>query len=136
MGDACLCGFCEPHVAVDAAAGVPAGAFRLVVQADFYPVASSLDEVRELHGPGGVAVGPAAGLSAVHVHSGIGKCAVNFQADVFLKVFFTYFQGFCIPSLAPPGKLAGFSGVFLLERSFYSPVVREVENAFRAVFGE
>ena len=126
----------KPHVAVQAAAGIPAGTLRLVVQGDFNDVAARLQERVQLHGPGGVTVRPAAGFLPVHQHLGVGESAVYFQPKILLQVLGGYFEDFGISGLAPPGQLAGFSGILLQERLFHAPVVREVQFAGVAVLGE
>ena len=136
MGHGRLFGGGEPDVAVEAAAGVPAGALGLVVQGYFYDVVARLYVRVQLHFPGGVAVGPAAGFLAVYVNNGVGKSAVHLQAEVFLKVFGREFKEFGIGGFSPPGQFAGFSGVLLKEGLLYAPVVREIHSARDAVFGE
>ena len=131
------CGFfrgSEPDVAVDAAAGVPAGAFALVVQLDFNGVGACLQPGVQFHGPGGIAIRPAAGFFPVHIHLGVGKSAIHFQAKVFVQI--VHREGFAIGGLPPPGQFAGLSGVLLLEGLLYAPVVRKVQDAAFSVLGE
>ena len=136
MGHGRLFGGGEPDVAVEAAAGVPAGALGLVVQGYFYDVVARLYVRVQLHFPGGVAVGPAAGFLAVYVNNGVGEGTVYLQAEVFLKVFSGEFEEFGVGGFPPPGQFARFSGVFLEEGLLYAPVVREIHSARDAVFGE
>ncbi len=124
----------EPDVAVDAAAGVPAGAFRLVVQLDFYEVVPLFEPGVQLYGPGSIAVRPATGFGPVDVYFGVGEGAVHFQPPVLVQVL--YGQGFAISSLSPPGQFAGFAGVLLHEGLFHAPVVREVQHAGGAILGK
>ena len=133
MGHGRLFGGGEPDIAVEAAAGVPAGALGLVVQGNLYDVVPGLHVRVQLHFPGGVAVGPAAGFLAVDVYDSVGKSAVHLQAKVFLEVFGSEFKEFGIGGFPPPGQFARFSGVLLKEGLFHAPVVREIHSSRDAV---
>ena len=124
----------DPDIAVDAAAGIPAGAFRLVVQFDFYEIVPLFEPGVQFHGPGGVAVRPASGFGPVNIYLGVGESAVHLQSPVLVQVL--YGQGFAISSLSPPGQFAGFAGVLLHEGLFHAPVVRQVQDAGGAIFGK
>ena len=136
MGHGSLFCLCDPHITVNTAAGVPAGAFRLVVKHYLYAVFAFLQPSGKVYSPAGVSISPAAGLNSVHKNGSIGHCAVHFQANVLLKVFLRHFQGFPIAGLTPPGKFSGLSGVFLIKLPFHAPVMGKVHGARAAVLGE
>src|SRR5262249_45585112 len=76
VGDVDRVALHEPDVAVDAAAGVPAGGVGRVVEADGEDVLlAGLEVGSEVDAPGGVAVGPAAGVVAVAPDVGVGHGA-------------------------------------------------------------
>ena len=126
----------NPHVAVDAAAGIPAGALLLVVQLHHYLIVPFMEPGIQRHGPGGIAIGPAAGFLPVHQHLAVGHGAVNLQADPPFQVIGRYGERLTILRLSPPGQFARFSGVFLAEGAFHAPVVGQVQHAGFSVLGE
>ena len=76
---------------------------------------------------GGISVRPAAHELAVEPDRGVGHGAVDVEEDIFGLDLRGTVKMFSVPSHAPPGQFAGIAGIFLLERSFYSPVVRQVQ---------
>ena len=134
MGDGGLVGLRDPDIAVDAAAGIPAGGFLGIVDADDDLVLAGLQGRVQADGEGGVAVRPAAQADAVDFHGRMRHRAVDFQVDVFgRQFFFADFQRFPIGGLSPPGEFAAFARIFLLEGSFHAPVVGKVQDTARAV---
>ena len=127
-------GFDEPHIAVNAAARVPARRVRRVVEADGDDVVrAEFDVRRQIHLPRSVAVGPAADELAVEPDRCASHGAIHGQMDFFALVGSGNLQMFAIPGNAPPRQLAGFAGVFLFEGPFDAPVVRQVQQPPLAV---
>ena len=64
---------------------------------------------------------------------GVGHCPIYFESESLALIFRWDIKMFAVPAHAPPGQLAGIAPIFLLERTFYSPVVRQVQFAPCAV---
>ena len=126
----------NPHVAVDTAAGIPARTLLLVVQFHHNIVVPLPEPGIQLHGPGGIAIGPAAGFLPVHKQAGIGHGTVNLQTDAAFQIIGRYGERLAVLRLSPPGKFARFAGVFLAEGAFHAPVVGQVQHAGFSVLGK
>ena len=134
VGHARLFGGDEPDIAVDAAAGIPAGTLRLVVQPDLDSIGPRPEPGVQFHRPGSITIGPGTGFLSVHIDFRIGERPVHFQADVFVQAF--HLQDLAVGSLPPPGQLTGFAGVLLHKRLLHPPVVRKVQRTGLPVFGK
>src|ERR1043166_2142190 len=121
-------GFDEPDVSIDAAARIPARGIGWIVETDGEDVfGAGLDEGSKIEAPRNIAVRPAADELAVQPDAGIGHRAIHVEIQLLSFVGGRNGEVFTVPPNAPPRKLSGFAGIFLLEGAFDAPIVRQVE---------
>ena len=124
----------EPDVPVDAAARVPPGGQRRIVEADGEDVVlPGLEVGRQVELEGGVAVGPAADELPVEPDHRVRHRAVDLEVDTPAVVLRGRGDVLPVPAHAPPGQPGGGAVVFLVERALDAPVVRQAECAPGAV---
>ena len=135
VGDGGLACLRDPDVAVQAAAGIPAGGFLRIVQADGDFIGACPECGGQVHGEGGIAVGPTAQIRVVHADGRVRHRPVDFQADFLgFKIFCGDIQLFPIDGLSPPGQFSGFAGIGLVEGAFHAPVVGQVDRSGHTSF--
>src|SRR5438132_8204498 len=101
-------GFHQPNVAVDAAARVPAGRVRRIVQANRDDIVRAEFHVgSEVQFKRGVAVRPAAHEATVEPDGCISHRAVDVQIELTSSLARRNREMFSIPTNTPPRKFAG-----------------------------
>ena len=120
----------QPHMAVDACAGVPARTEMFGVEAYGHHILLTEAEIRgKFHAERGVAVGPRAHFLSVEPHFGVGHRPVEVQIEALAAVFGRHLEVLPVPADAFPGQFAGISVKVGAEGALDGPVVRQVEGA-------
>ncbi len=128
----------EPHRAVDARAGIPAALVVARVRAHGERVLACLHERRRVHAEAHVAVVPAAGQLAVHVHLRAGHHAVELQPQRAAGLHARELrvrerERAPVPAHALPRQLARAAVRLGVERAGDRPVVRHLHRLPRRV---
>ena len=122
-------GFREPHMAVDAAARIPAGGVGGIVHPDGDGVfLAEFQEGRDVHAEGAVPVFPFAGQVSVYIDFWAGHDAVKIQIELVALGVRRYFQRFAVPADAVPREFACFIGKVHAVWPFHTPVMRQVQG--------
>src|SRR6188508_930679 len=118
-------GLHEPDVAINTASGIPARRVRRVIQTNRQNVLFSVFDVRrKVEFERRVSVGPAADELPVEPNGCVRHRTVDIQIELLSLFGRRYVEMFSKPGYTPPGKLAGFPGIILVEWSFDAPIVR------------
>lgn len=134
LGDVLLRTGEQTHMAVDARAGIPAGAPGFGVQADGHDIiAAPVHKGGEVYPERGIAIRMAAGLVAVDPHFGVGHRSVEIQIGPLSLLRGRQRELLAVPADAAPGQFAGQTVEILAEGAFDAPVVRQVQRAPAAV---
>ena len=123
----------QPHVAVDAAAAVPARVGLLgVVDVHGHHVAALAEPGSEVVAERGIAVGASAETMAVDVDGGVHVGAVEVDVGVLFKLFGTHFKALSVPAdAAGESSAAGAAGIVDAEVALDGPVVGQREASPR-----
>src|SRR5713226_5994083 len=120
--------FHEPDIAINAPARIPARRVRRIIKANCESVISAVIDIgSEVQFEGSVAIGPAAYKIAVEPNSRVGHRSVNVQIELLAFVLRRNREVFSIPTDAPPRKFPSLTRIFLFERTFDAPVVRQIQ---------
>ena len=120
----------QPHVAVNPSARIPAGRVGWIIQPNRENIFSAwLNKRSQVDRPRSIAIGPTANKLPIQPNRRVSHGAIYFERNLFAGIACGNVKMLPVPADPPPGQLAGFARVFLLERPFNAPIMRQVEFA-------